>query len=125
MLEVLVDNALSPIIAEGLRKSGFDAVHVRDYNLQRATDEEIFSRAGDEDRVIVSADTDFGTLLALRKIKKPSIIIFRGGSERRPKQQLSLLLEHLAEISELLEEGGIVIFEQTRIRLRSLPIAGD
>ena len=124
-MKFLVDNALSPIVAEGLRISGFDAVHVRDYNLHQATDEEVFDRAGDEDRIIVSADTDFGTLLSLRKVKKPSVILFRRGSERRPDQQLSLLLRHLPEIERLLEEGGIVIFEQTRIRLRTLPILGD
>lgn len=122
-MKFLVDNPLSPLVAVGLRRHGFDAVHVRDYNLQQASDEEIFLKALSEDRIIVSADTDFGTLLALRHIKKPSVIIFRRGSDRRPDKQLTLLLAHLADIKEVLEDGGIAIFEQTRIRLRTLPIA--
>ena len=121
-MRFLIDNALSPVVAEGLRQADHDAIHVRDLGLAAADDETIFDLADRDQRVIVSADTDFGTILAMRNTARPSFILFRGATPRNPIGQVKLLLANLAEIAPSIERGAVVVLEPQRIRVRSLPM---
>jgi predicted nuclease of predicted toxin-antitoxin system len=122
-MRLLVDNALSPALADLLRNAGHEAAHVRDIGLHHADDEEIFERAAAEDFILISADTDFGTLLAKRAALKPSLILFRGEGSRTPEALAALMLANLAQLADALNAGCIVTFEPARLRVRALPIS--
>lgn len=64
-MRFLVDQNLAPVVDEGLVAAGHDAVHTETLGLARADDEVVLQRAQADDRVVVSADTDFGDLLVL------------------------------------------------------------
>jgi predicted nuclease of predicted toxin-antitoxin system len=90
--------------------------------LQNADDDAIFERAAVERRIVVSADADFGTLLAVRFSPRPSVIQFRGEGSRKPDALARTLLANLPQLVESLENGSIVTFEPARVRVRLLPI---
>lgn len=122
-MKFLIDNSLSPYLSDFLNTQGHISSHVRDFQMQASPDEEIFELAVKEASVVVSADTDFGTLLALRKETKPSVILFRKNSPRVPTLQAQLLVANLPRLLEFLDQGSIVVFDEHRIRIRSLPIS--
>jgi predicted nuclease of predicted toxin-antitoxin system len=98
---------------------------VRDQGLHQADDESFVDIAAGEGRVIVSADTDFGAALAVRKETKPSLVLFRRGTPRRPTLQAELLIGNLPGIASELERGAVAAFYDTRIRIRRLPAGTD
>src|SRR5579859_5776310 len=124
-MRFLVDNQLSYRLAILLRESGHDAVHVRDYQMQKAADPTILQRAVREDRVLISADTDFSQLIALQGLTKPSVIALRWPGLRQAHKQATVILANLPKVAENLQSGSIVVIEETRVRVRSLPIGKD
>jgi len=81
----------------------------------------VLTRALDEQRVIISTDMDFGSLLVQKELSRPSVILFRR-VERKTNARLALILKNLEVIRTDLEQGSIVILESSRIRIRRLPI---
>lgn len=122
-MKFLVDENLSPRVAELLSKGGHDAVHARELESAGALDSEVMRIAQSAGRVIIPADTDFGALLAQARTVKPSVVLVREFSALHPPELAELLLGHLELLQTDLEAGAIAVFTHRGIRVRMLPIA--
>lgn len=121
-MRFLIDNNLSPKLIDLLAQAGHDAVHVRDLGLAAATDEVVLDRARSEARVLISADTDFGTLLARTGATSPSFLLIRRATNRRAAQQAGLIMANLGQVADDLDGGAIVVLGESTLRIRRLPI---
>lgn len=121
-MRLLLDNNLSARLVAELTSAGHDVQHVRDLGMSAAKDPEVMARAADDDRVLVTGDSDFGTLLAMTGAAKPSVIFLRRTNGRRFTEIAGVLLANLPEIEDDLIAGAIVVIAQEEMRIRRLPI---
>jgi predicted nuclease of predicted toxin-antitoxin system len=124
-LRFLIDNALPPRLAELLTSAGCEAAHVRSYGMHAAEDQIVLERARVERRTLVSADSDFATLLALQEAPEPSFILFRETDAVSADQYAHMLLSNLPALEADLKRGCVVVFRGGRVRVRSLPISAE
>jgi predicted nuclease of predicted toxin-antitoxin system len=121
-VKFLVDQNLSPRLATALAEHGHDAVHTFDLGLGDAPDEVVLDRARIEDRTLISADSDFGTILASTRATRPSVIFIRRIQGRRVEQLSDLVVDNLDLVGGALAEGSLVVLGEGSARIRRLPI---
>jgi len=120
----LIDNNLSPLLADALKAAGHDAVHVRDLGMHAAPDDAVLERARAGGQVLISADTDFGGLLARSRASNPSVILIRRLVGRRAAEQASIILANLDQVVNDLTAGAVVVLHEDLLRVRHLPMPG-
>lgn len=121
-MKFLIDESVSPLVAQELAAAGHDATHVHATGLTGSSDERILEHAVAENRVLVTLDTDFGALIAQSGTSVPSVILLRGEVTRRPVTQVELLLANLDQVTGDLATGAVVVIGDDRVRVRRLPI---
>lgn len=121
-MKLLLDNNLSPKLVSLLAEAGHDVRHVRNHGLAGADDPTVLAFAADTGRVLISADTDFGTLLASAHAAAPSFVLVRRASGRRVSDLAALIVDNLPAVREDLETGAVVVLGESSIRIRRLPI---
>ena len=120
-MHFLADAGISPTTVRFLLDAGHQAVHVRTIGMQIAEDRAVIQRALEDGAVVLAFDLDFGEILALGALERPSVVIFRLSDERAESVNARLavvLEERLAD----LEAGALILVEDTRYRVRKLPI---
>jgi len=118
----VVDENLSPRLCQYLTAAGDTAEHIYRLLGGGASDHEVFACAIRQGAVIVTADTDFGALLAEQGTAKPSVVLVRELLSMSVTEQGRLLAENLSQLREPLANGAIVVFSRTGIRVRPLPL---
>lgn len=121
-MKLLIDANPSPKILDPLREAGFEVGHVVDVGLLTSSDDDIFDHAARHGFVVVTADSDFPMMLAVRSAAAPSVVHLRHVAELRTEDQASLLLANLPLISDDLERGAVVSQSPDRLAVRDLPV---
>jgi predicted nuclease of predicted toxin-antitoxin system len=120
-MRFLADMGVAMRVVEWLRDQGYDARHLREEELHRLPDVQIFRKAVTENRVLLTFDLDFGEIVASSGRQKVNVILFRLRDTRTPHviERLKVVLQ---EAGPALEQGAVVVVEESRFRIRRLPI---
>jgi predicted nuclease of predicted toxin-antitoxin system len=120
-MRFLADMGIAQRIVQWLKAEGHEAVHLGDENLHRIPNGAIFEKAHLEKRILLTFDLDFGEIVALSAGQPVSVILFRLHNSRTP-HVIERLKKVLEDCRQALEQGAIVVVEESRHRIRRLPL---
>ena len=119
-MRFLLDMNLPPAVAEWLPSKDHDAVHIREIGLGHLPDREVFARAAEEGRIVVTFDLDFGEIAGLAGATGATVLLLRLRLAHQDylRQRLQAAI---VEAAEALEADATVVVEDARIRIRRMP----
>ena len=120
-MKVLIDMNLSPAWVEVFKTHQIEAVHWSDVGRFDAADAILMEWARTNACIVFTHDLDFGSILALTKAEKPSVIQVR--TQNVTIQHLSaMVIPAIKEHANLLEKGALLVIDEDKKRIRILPL---
>jgi len=123
-VKFLLNMNVSRRLQERLRREGHQCRHAADIGFDKAPDTAIVEEARTHSEVIITEDLDYGHLLAFSGRSSPSVILLRVRNTH-PDNHFHVITKTWAEIEKPLQEGAIVIVEDSAVRIRKLPIHNE
>jgi predicted nuclease of predicted toxin-antitoxin system len=120
-MRLLADLHIAPRTVQFLRSLGHDVPRVTDLLPATASDETIVERAAQDQRVILTQDLDMTAIIALSRRQYPSLVTLRLSSVRIDFVN-AVLQRTLPVLEHELQQGALVTIEDSRVRLRRLPL---
>ena len=120
-LEFLANMNISPLTVEQLRTYGWNIARVSEVMDKGSKDIDILIYAQKQNKVLITQDLDFSTILALSGYAKPSLINLRL-EDPRPDLVTTRIVDVVSIMEKELEEGVVVTVDETSARYRNLPI---
>jgi predicted nuclease of predicted toxin-antitoxin system len=76
-MRFLADQDLYKVTIDQLKRWGHDVVTVRELRMQRTPDEDLLKKTKEENRLLITRDKDFGTLVFLNKTLSTGVILLK------------------------------------------------
>lgn len=119
-MNVVVDVCLSARLTDLLNDLGEQATHWSSIGPSNARDGEIMSWAEKNGHIVISADLDFGDLLARSQAALPSVVLIRS-SDQSPDHIAPLVKEAIDRFRNELSSGCLISVDEDNARMRLLP----
>ena len=120
-MKLLLDQGLPAGAAVIFRSLGYECAHVSALGMHKATDEVITNLAATEGFVVITLDADFHALVAVRKLRSPSIIRLRREG-CRAEEVVRILQPILFRYEAQLLKGCLISVKERQTTIRRLPI---
>lgn len=120
-MRVLLDLNVSPSLCQQFEAAGHEAVHWSTIGELTASDDIIMRYARQNGLVLITHDLDFGALLAATRAKGPSVVQLRA-QDALADTFVKLISATLTRFEAELSAGALIVVDETRSRVRILPI---
>ena len=120
-LKLLLDQGIPADSTQLFRTLGYECWHVGELGFHRAEDEEILSLAAERGAVVITLDADFHALVAVRGLRRPSVVRLRREG-CRAEVVVRIVSEVLVRYRHQLEEGCLISIREHRASVHRLPV---
>ena len=115
-IKILADENISPKIVAFFRSYGIDVLDVKEQGWFGKEDEELLDIAFQENRFVLTHDSDFGTLVIFQGKPYYGIVYIR--LKNLHPQNVIEVCRQLIELKTEIKPGALIVVEESRLRIR-------